>query len=83
MSLLYVKVYTWGDKENGVVGHQNSEGHQYLPRTLESLQAKTVKQVAACGFHTAALTDVGEVFTWGEGMCFWRGGGGGRSGILI
>lgn len=45
---------------------------------LESLQAKTVKQVAACGFHTAALTDSGEIFTWGEGesergfACFYR-----------
>lgn len=61
------QVYTWGDKENGVVGHTNADGHQYLPRMLESLQAKIVKQVAACGFHTAALTDVGEIFTWGEG----------------
>eukprot|EP00752_Nemacystus_decipiens_P017544 g15723.t1 len=61
------KVYTWGDKENGVVGHTNADGHQYLPRMLDSLQAKTVKQVAACGFHTAALTDAGEIFTWGEG----------------
>lgn len=60
-------MYTWGDKENGVVGHTNADGHQYLPRMLESLQAKVVKQVAACGFHTAALTDVGEIFTWGEG----------------
>lgn len=61
------QVYTWGDKENGVVGHTNADGHQYLPRMLESLQAKTVKQVAACGFHTAALTEAGEIFTWGEG----------------
>ena len=57
-----------------MVGHTNSDGHQYLPRMLESLQAKTVKQVAACGFHTAALTDAGEIFTWGEGeFFFFRG----------
>lgn len=82
---LSFQVYTWGDKENGVVGHTNADGHQYLPRMLESLQAKTVKQVAACGFHTAALTDAGEIFTWGEGKGFvgsvldtgvGRGGGG-------
>lgn len=65
--LVFLQVYTWGDKENGVVGHTNADGHQYLPRMLESLQAKTVKQVAACGFHTAALTDAGEIYTWGEG----------------
>ena len=50
-----------------MVGHTTADGHQYLPRMLESLQTKTVKQVAACGFHTAALTDAGEIFTWGEG----------------
>ncbi|CAM9211439.1 unnamed protein product, partial [Choristocarpus tenellus] len=61
------QVYTWGDKENGVVGHTDSDGHQYVPRMLESLRGKLMKQVAACGFHTAALTDKGEVFTWGEG----------------
>lgn len=71
------QVYTWGDKENGVVGHTNADGHQYLPRMLESLQAKTVKQVAACGFHTAALTDAGEMFTWGEGVTSLRVGYGG------
>lgn len=49
------------------MGHTNADGHQYLPRMLETLQAKIVKQVAACGFHTAALTESGEVFTWGEG----------------
>lgn len=65
--LLIFQVYTWGDKENGVVGHTNANGHQYLPRVLDSLHTKTVKQVAACGFHTAALTDAGEIYTWGEG----------------
>lgn len=57
-----------------MVGHTNADGHQYLPRMLESLQAKVVKQVAACGFHTAALTEAGEVFTWGEGALPTRPG---------
>eukprot|EP00639_Heterosigma_akashiwo_P016685 CAMPEP_0206393448 /NCGR_PEP_ID=MMETSP0294-20121207/20727_1 /ASSEMBLY_ACC=CAM_ASM_000327 /TAXON_ID=39354 /ORGANISM="Heterosigma akashiwo, Strain CCMP2393" /LENGTH=253 /DNA_ID=CAMNT_0053847053 /DNA_START=168 /DNA_END=925 /DNA_ORIENTATION=- len=61
------EVYTWGDKENGVVGHGETEGHQYLPRAVEALRDKPVKQVAACGFHTAVLTERGEAYTWGEG----------------
>mmetsp|Transcript_18157 Transcript_18157/g.23892 ORF Transcript_18157/g.23892 Transcript_18157/m.23892 type:complete len:547 (+) Transcript_18157:211-1851(+) len=61
------EVYTWGDKENGVVGHGDTEGHQYLPRVLEPLRNKPVKQIAACGFHTSVLTDRGEAYTWGEG----------------
>lgn len=60
-------LYTWGDKENGVAGHGETEGHQYLPRLLESMAAKRVAQISACGFHTAIVTDAGELFTWGEG----------------
>ncbi|GLE06225.1 hypothetical protein PINS_up015467 [Pythium insidiosum] len=60
-------VYTWGDKENGVSGHGDTDGHQYLPRVVEELRGQHVKQISACGFHTAALTESGEVFTFGEG----------------
>jgi RCC1 and BTB domain-containing protein len=60
-------VYTWGDKENGVSGHGDTEGHQYTPRIVDTLKAHQVRQIAACGFHTAALAQNGDVFTWGEG----------------
>mmetsp|Transcript_14285 Transcript_14285/g.39698 ORF Transcript_14285/g.39698 Transcript_14285/m.39698 type:complete len:660 (+) Transcript_14285:305-2284(+) len=65
-------VYTWGDKENGVAGHGDhptaeAAGHQYAPRRLERLAQKCVTQISACGFHTAVVTDQGELFTWGEG----------------
>ena len=60
-------LYTWGDKENGVAGHGDTEGHQYTPKLLEKLASKRVIQLSACGFHTGCLTDKGEVYTWGEG----------------
>lgn len=60
-------VYTWGDKENGVSGHGDTEGHQYLPCPVEELRGKNIVQISACGFHTAALSEFGEVFTFGEG----------------
>ena len=60
-------LYTWGDKENGVAGHGDTEGHQYTPKLLERLGGKKVVQLSACGFHTGCLTDMGEVYTWGEG----------------
>mmetsp|Transcript_21486 Transcript_21486/g.30089 ORF Transcript_21486/g.30089 Transcript_21486/m.30089 type:complete len:607 (+) Transcript_21486:80-1900(+) len=59
--------YTWGDKENGVAGHGDTEGHQYTPKLLEKLAGKRVIQLSACGFHTGCLTDNHEVWTWGEG----------------
>lgn len=60
-------MYTWGDKENGVAGHGDTEGHQYTPKLLERLAGKRVVQLSACGFHTGCLTAEGELFTWGEG----------------
>eukprot|EP00569_Conticribra_weissflogii_P016347 CAMPEP_0171399114 /NCGR_PEP_ID=MMETSP0880-20121228/6388_1 /TAXON_ID=67004 /ORGANISM="Thalassiosira weissflogii, Strain CCMP1336" /LENGTH=839 /DNA_ID=CAMNT_0011913219 /DNA_START=41 /DNA_END=2560 /DNA_ORIENTATION=- len=60
-------LYTWGDKENGVAGHGDTEGYQYTPKLLERLSGKKVVQLSACGFHTGCLTDQGEVYTWGEG----------------
>lgn len=61
------KLYTWGDKENGVAGHGDSEGHQYTPKLLEKFNDETIVQLSACGFHTGCITKDGEVFTWGEG----------------
>jgi len=58
---------SWGDKENGVAGHGDTEGHQYTPKLLDRLSGKKVVQLSACGFHTGCLTDMGEVYTWGEG----------------
>ena len=60
-------MYTWGDKENGVAGHGDVEGHQYTPKLLERLAGKRIVQLSACGFHTGCLTDNSELFTWGEG----------------
>lgn len=60
-------IYTWGDKENGVTGHGDSEGHQYTPKLLERLAGKRIVQLSACGFHTGCLTADAEMYTWGEG----------------
>jgi len=61
------ELYTWGDKENGVAGHGDTDGHQYTPKLLERLSGKRVLQLSACGFHTGCLTATGELYTWGEG----------------
>ena len=60
-------IYSWGDKENGVAGHANTEGHQYTPKVVEKLQNKIVVQLSACGFHTGCITDDRQVYIWGEG----------------
>jgi len=58
-------LYSWGDKENGVAGHGEVEGHQYTPRLVERLAGKRIVQLSACGFHTGCLTDNLELYTWG------------------
>jgi RCC1 and BTB domain-containing protein len=60
-------LYTWGDKENGVAGHGDTDGHQYTPKLLEQLAGKRIVQLSACGRHTGCLTAEVELFTWGEG----------------
>lgn len=54
-------------KENGVTGHGETDGHQYTPKLLERLARKRVVQLSACGFHTGCITEDLEVYTWGEG----------------
>ena len=49
------EVYGWGDKENGVSGHGETEGHQYTPRALQALRGVNVIDVSACGFHSAVV----------------------------
>jgi RCC1 and BTB domain-containing protein len=61
------EVYTFGEGKFGRLGH-NSERNQLTARKVDGgLLGKRVKQIACGGFHTAAVTEMGEVFTWGGG----------------
>jgi len=60
-------VYSWGDSENGVCGHNFVGGENYFPQLVSVLSGRGVWQIAACGFHTACLTKRGHMYTWGEG----------------
>jgi hypothetical protein len=35
-----VQVLAWGDKENGVCGVGEADGHQYFPRMIETLRGE-------------------------------------------
>lgn len=39
-------LYTWGDKENGVTGHGETEGHQYTPRLVDRLAGRRIVQLS-------------------------------------
>ena len=61
-------VFTWGDSENGQLGHSDRERH-CVPRQVEPehFGGEKVVFVAAGEFHTVAVTAGGRLYTWGMG----------------
>ena len=63
------KVYTCGHGRMGQLGHGGSD-NEYSPREVEFVVdgvVQIIKQISAATYHTAALTNEGEVFTFGCG----------------
>ncbi|KAL3132366.1 hypothetical protein ABBQ32_008942 [Trebouxia sp. C0010 RCD-2024] len=58
------QAYAWGGNEYGQCGV--AEGKRDVPQPSPCLPQHKVVQVAAGGMHTCALTDSGQVWTWGE-----------------
>ncbi|XP_045543165.1 E3 ubiquitin-protein ligase HERC2 isoform X2 [Salmo salar] len=59
------QVYTWGKGDNQRLGH-GTEEHVRYPKLLDSLQGKKVVDIAVGSTHCLALTDEGEVHSWGS-----------------
>lgn len=57
------EVFTWGSNREGQLGY-TSVDTQPTPRRVSSLKSRIV-EVAAANKHTAAVSDSGDVFTWG------------------
>ncbi|XP_058105804.1 uncharacterized protein LOC131249198 isoform X3 [Magnolia sinica] len=57
------EVFTWGSNREGQLGYTSVDS-QPTPRRVSSLRTKIVA-VAAANKHTAAVSESGEVFTWG------------------
>jgi alpha-tubulin suppressor-like RCC1 family protein len=62
------KVFSWGYNQFGQVGHGDDGLADWEPRPIRGLNAFTVVQLAAGEDHSVALTDRGDVFSWGRGM---------------
>ncbi|KAI3721894.1 hypothetical protein L2E82_32913 [Cichorium intybus] len=66
------EVFTWGFGRGGRLGHPDFDIHSgqaavITPRQVTSgLGARRVKAIAAAKHHTVAVTEGGEVFTWGS-----------------
>lgn len=61
-------VYTWGDGFCGQLGHAD-KAPSMLPKLVESggLDDECVLSISCGGRHTLAVTEDGEVFSWGLG----------------
>lgn len=43
-------------------------GWKYVPKIVQALQGQMVVQVTCGSYHTAAVSENGELYTWGGGM---------------
>ncbi|CAG7693965.1 unnamed protein product, partial [Allacma fusca] len=61
------QIYSWGDGDYGKLGHAGVATEKY-PRLITGvLVGKVVKCISAGFRHSAAVTETGELYTWGEG----------------
>lgn len=60
------ELYTWGKGEWGMLGHRTI-GDEHWPRVVDPLRHTRVVAVSCGGWHTAAITEAGEVFAFGRG----------------
>ncbi|KAM6980533.1 putative E3 ubiquitin-protein ligase HERC1 [Aplochiton taeniatus] len=61
------EVFSWGDGDYGKLGHGNSSTQKYPKLIQGPLQGKVVVCVSAGYRHSSAVTEDGELYTWGEG----------------
>eukprot|EP01126_Amoeba_proteus_P002158 TRINITY_DN10675_c0_g1_i2.p1 TRINITY_DN10675_c0_g1~~TRINITY_DN10675_c0_g1_i2.p1 ORF type:complete len:904 (+),score=220.30 TRINITY_DN10675_c0_g1_i2:834-3545(+) len=59
------EVYTWGRGSYGQLGHGNFEKY-YVPSLIHALSNLKIVQIAAGGTFSAAVSDDGKLFTWGD-----------------
>lgn len=60
------KVFSWGEGDDGKLGHFNRTSYD-IPRQIEALRSKRIKDIACGSAHSAAISQEGELYTWGLG----------------
>lgn len=59
------QVFSWGIGSRGQLGHGDLENEQEIARQVDSLAGLRVMLVAAGGWHSSAITECGDLYTWG------------------
>ncbi|CAG9815842.1 unnamed protein product [Phaedon cochleariae] len=60
-------VFSWGDGDYGKLGHGNCATHKQPERITGPFAGTTIKYINAGYRHSAAITEEGRLYTWGEG----------------
>lgn len=60
------ELFTFGNGKHGQLGHGEQRAEP-TPRQVQALRHTRVLGIAAGDFHTLALADDGNVYTWGSG----------------
>ena len=60
-------IFTFGCALDGLTGHGTISSTIDVPRALFDLTSKKVMSVSVGYFHSACITYIGEVYTWGDG----------------
>ncbi|KAL6606916.1 hypothetical protein ACP70R_042569 [Stipagrostis hirtigluma subsp. patula] len=63
-------LYTWGDGTHysGVLGHGNDTSHWIPKKVYGPLEGLHVSSVSCGPWHTAVVTSLGQLFTFGDGV---------------
>ena len=57
------EVFSWGDNFRGQLGHGDEKARN-VPTKVEALDGRVIIKMSCGGYHTAVLTDKGELLTW-------------------
>uniref|UniRef100_A0A8D2AXR4 RCC1 domain containing 1 n=1 Tax=Sciurus vulgaris TaxID=55149 RepID=A0A8D2AXR4_SCIVU len=58
------QVFSWGGGRHGQLGHGTLEA-ELEPRLLEALQGLPMAEVAAGGWHSLCVSEIGDIYIWG------------------
>ncbi|KAK7116135.1 hypothetical protein V1264_001871 [Littorina saxatilis] len=61
------EVFSWGDGDYGKLGHGSNSTVKTPKQILGPLVGKKIKCISAGYRHSSAVTEEGELYTWGEG----------------
>ncbi|CAM6118309.1 unnamed protein product [Calypogeia fissa] len=60
------QLWSWGGNSNFELGRGNRQD-DWRPKPIPEIETNRIIQVACGGYHAAALTDDGQMLTWGHG----------------